>query len=755
MTHAMIASIFAVLLPCMVSCVAEKDVEKNVLPVELDGKTFSGQETAGWPARIFVFEEGECIAIKDIPSLESGASLEVKAGCKISVVACKDMGSFVFSPEEAGSPAETYCLRTADSRTYNTGVRAASKVMKAGEKVFDVPLRPVSSTISVNILNAPAGFDNVLLSIPECTNTYFIDSETLVNQAAPSPGAVMPRPTSRSATVFSPMSPDQPWTPSLKVTVDKKTFTPIVAFERGLGPGIDAQFTFDFARYPADKSYQLTAELLEGTDGSLLAKVEKQCRTVQEVQRFSTNYAVYVERGGDWKKLDAYDVLCSNAAKHGSIWNDWENKRALRDTMAFCVVESDFLAPVRIRVKKLRGTFDRCEVRPSPYGIVPTRVNSSTVEFELPSFDRRKVSVEFDGDRFHNLFIYANRPYADKPSASSAGVKYFGPGFHDAGTLTLTAGQTLFLDYGAYVYGNVITEGDNVTIAGNGILSGQKMKHWGDNLYSWGDFLMCCNKTDNRARNLEIKDITMIDSPGWNMCVRTTDGVVIDGVNMISWELNGDGIDVCSCTDVEIRNCFLRNYDDNITLKCRFIINPITDVSNVTIHDCLIWNDYARGIVIGPEAGETDSGSLHDISVRDCIFLEHGNGANDDLKAAFAIGQGSKGNSNLWAGTDPPAKITKIQASNLIFDKINVKGRAAAIWQYKSNTHPVSMSDITLEDFKILGKEGNYPALCIKTNGAQISRLKVKDLEVNGTKVTSMGSQFTIDFPSNVEHTME
>ena len=165
--------------------------------------------------------------------------------------------------------------------------------------------------------------------------------------------------------------------------------------------------------------------------------------------------------------------------------------------------------------------------------------------------------MEFDSDRQHNLFIYAREPDTEKPAAETPGVIYYGKGEHNAGTIRLKAGQTLYIDHGAKVYANVKTEGSNVTIAGHGILSGEKMVHTGDSMYSWGDFLICCNETRINATNLTIKDITMIDSPGWNLIIPKTDGVLIDGVNMISWELNGDGIDVVSSRNVQIRNCFL------------------------------------------------------------------------------------------------------------------------------------------------------------------------------------------------------
>jgi polygalacturonase len=235
------------------------------------------------------------------------------------------------------------------------------------------------------------------------------------------------------------------------------------------------------------------------------------------------------------------------------------------------------------------------------------------------------------------------------------------------------------------------------------------------------------------------------------MIIPKTDGVTVDGVNMISWELNGDGIDVVSSRNVEICNCFIRTYDDAITLKCRFIVNPISDIYNVNIHDCLIWADYARGIVIGPEAGNINksAGRIHHVTVKDCIFMQHKRGLDDDLRAAFAIGQGSDGQTDLWRGSNPPNTISDITASGLTFDNIDKSGRHVSIWQYSGA--PVTMQNISLSDFKIIDNNANrYPALWIKTNGSYIKDLKINNFTINDTKLTGSSSQLSIDKPANV-----
>jgi hypothetical protein len=140
--------------------------------------------------------------------------------------------------------------------------------------------------------------------------------------------------------------------------------------------------------------------------------------------------------------------------------------------------------------------------------------------------------------------------------------------------------------------------------------------------------------------------------------------------------------------------------------------------------------------------------------VKDCIFLQHKRGLNDDLRAAFAIGQGSDGQTDLWKGSNAPNTISNITASDLTFDNIDKGGRHVAIWQYGGSS--VLMENINFSNFKILDSRSNsYPALNIKTNGSRISGMKVSNFTINGTKMTGSSSQLSIDKPANVSISVE
>lgn len=438
---------------------------------------------------------------------------------------------------------------------------------------------------------------------------------------------------------------------------------------------------------------------------------------------------------GEWKEQLCYDALCSNSVKyHGYIWNDWDNSKALRDTMSFSLIEHDFKSELRLRVYNSRE-FESFVVRPSSYNIVSERVSEHEIELIIPSYDKRKISVEFDNDRYHNLFIIVNTPDENKPNPNDSLVVYFGPGEHQLPVLKLKEGQQLYIDHGAVLFTQIEVEGNNCSIAGHGILSGAKQSHYGTQ-WACGDILIECNKHREEGRkNLSIRDITVIDSPSWTLSVYNMENVDIHNINMINWILNGDGIDVVCSKNVHISDCFLRCYDDCITLKVRHNAKPMSDLENVHIKNCLIWADFARGIVVGPESGNlsVSQGRIHDCSIKDCIFLEHATiEQRDDVRGAFAIHHFK---SPEWNEGEIPT-LSDIKVKNLVFDNLDASSRAIVIATDNSVQNSI-MERIDISDVKIYSNGASleifYPY--DNKNFLKLRRIWLNDKRLNAKKL--------------------
>lgn len=446
-----------------------------------------------------------------------------------------------------------------------------------------------------------------------------------------------------------------------------------------------------------------------------------------------TDYVVEVDRGDGFVPVTVYKALCSDsAAHHPEIWNDWNNSKALRDTMSIALVEcpGDFPLRVRVRVRR-RDAFSDVRIRPTHYGIVPEVVDNHTVEFLVDEYSHRKISVEFDDDRATNLFLICNIPDREKPSLDDLSVIYYGPGEHREGKVVLKQGQTLYVDYGAVLYAAVEIQGSDCRIAGHGIITGAELPHTGTQWAS-GEILIECNKDRSPGRrNLVIEDVTIIDSPSWTVSVYNMSDVRIENINLINWILNGDGIDVVCSRDVLLKDCFLRCYDDCITLKVRHNAKPMSDLEYIRIEGCLIWADFARGVVIGPEAGNetVSSGAIRNCTVSSCIFLEHNTIAQkDDVRGAFAIHQIK---SPEWKEGRPP-QMQSIVAKNLYFDHLRSCSRAIVIAQDENSVPGCVMSDVELS-YICIDDDGTAASVFeAKTFHNRIDGLKLSHLKRNG-----------------------
>lgn len=272
-----------------------------------------------------------------------------------------------------------------------------------------------------------------------------------------------------------------------------------------------------------------------------------------------------------------------------------------------------FKRNVKVRIEP-GFQFDKVEIRPVSYGIEYKKVDGG-IEFELVNASQ-KVSVEFDGDRAENLFLFPDLPDMDKPDKNESNVLYYGPGQHDVGCIVMKSNQTLYLDEGAFVYGHIVGKRiENIKISGRGVLCGARETHSDEKRTQLMNFVHC--------RNVEISGVTLIDSPAWTIRLKNSQDLLVDNVKQISWILNSDGLDICNCRHVRVRNCFFRNYDDCITVKNQALAKM--GCEDILVENCVGWTDCANVFLVGPECGTTReprTNYIRNVTFRNCIVLE-------------------------------------------------------------------------------------------------------------------------------------
>ena len=243
---------------------------------------------------------------------------------------------------------------------------------------------------------------------------------------------------------------------------------------------------------------------------------------------------------------------------------------------------------------------DRVRILPESAGITPQNVSSNAIAFKA---DRPfKVSIERDGRR-SPLLLFADAPERNAPAPDTAGVRHFGPGVHNAGLITLTSGQTLHLASGAVVNGCVKATGDNITICGRGLLTGDSYPRFNGP----GRYLLDIEN----CRDVTVRDVMLSGSFGWTLVFTDCERALIDNVKILcSNMINDDAVDICNSRDVTVRRSFFRAQDDIIAVKGMGKDLSAPSTCDILVEDCTFWTDCANIFRIGYECGTAEMRSI-------------------------------------------------------------------------------------------------------------------------------------------------
>jgi hypothetical protein len=272
------------------------------------------------------------------------------------------------------------------------------------------------------------------------------------------------------------------------------------------------------------------------------------------------------------------------------------------------MVQFDFSGMVELRIKMNNGTVNDVKIRPSAKGIQP-KEDGNIVCFTL---DRpAKLSLEINGDRLHNLHIFANGPEKEVYKEGDPNVMYFGAGMHKPENgkngFVVPSNTVVYLAPGAVVQGKfVCKEVENVRFVGRGFLlepeRGFEITH---------------------SKNIEIDGITVINPTHYTVYGGQTGGLKIRNLKSFSIKGWSDGIDLMSCSDVSISDIFMRNSDDCIAIYTHRW-DFYGDARNYIIKDAVLWADVAHPVNIGLHGNaEGDGETVENLHFRDIDILEH------------------------------------------------------------------------------------------------------------------------------------
>lgn len=336
------------------------------------------------------------------------------------------------------------------------------------------------------------------------------------------------------------------------------------------------------------------------------------------------------------------------------VWPGYE--RPLHQSRVDSFVSFDVGEPGRFETDLPAGVAFS-DVRTRPLSREQARLEDGRLVFDVKGPEQ--FVVEF-GEGRPQLHVFANPPFEFERRPEDL---YFGPGEHEAGLIEPKSGQRICLAEGAVVYGAFLLENvTNVTITGRGILDSSKIRRTHqDGFYlrtlsaeEKADLTDVTSFMCRQCENVRVEGVVFRDSPFWILIVRNAcRKIVFDNVKTVGqWRYNADGIDICGCEDVIVRNSFIRSFDDsfvvrdggissdqgayqparnirceNTILWCDWGYNVKTQltgrrgalIEGITVTNCVFANVQSAGIVIAARPGGPDV-TIRDVTIADIEF---------------------------------------------------------------------------------------------------------------------------------------
>lgn len=293
--------------------------------------------------------------------------------------------------------------------------------------------------------------------------------------------------------------------------------------------------------------------------------------------------------GGDWKDLPEYLIKVDEVR---------ETKHTVENSsMSYF----DFSGEVEVAVTSNKGAIQTARIRPLSYGI-QTKIEGNTLTFKLAQ--ARNLSVEVNGDIFHNLQLFANPVDDFITDKKDTNLIYFGPGIHqiEGGKLKVPSGKTVYLEGGAVLMGQILFEGvHDARLLGRGVI---------DHSVKMGVRIA-------NSRNITVEGIfcTQCATGG-------SDSVIIRNVKSVSYFGWGDGMNVFASNNVLFDGVFCRNSDDCTTVYATRM--GFTGGSrNITMKNSTLWADVAHPILIGTHGNTPNPDLIENIRYSNLDILDH------------------------------------------------------------------------------------------------------------------------------------
>lgn len=415
-------------------------------------------------------------------------------------------------------------------------------------------------------------------------------------------------------------------------------------------------------------------------------------------------FSVEVRQGsGQWLPVDVYPVKVDRVDDKG------------HNVEVASMAYFDFDGTVDVRVISNEERVKSARVRPLSCKIASNCVGD-TVTFSLSH--PRNLSVEINGDIFHNLHLFANPIDKFRPSdkeikralkkKKGGNLIYFAPGVHRLpnDTLLVPSGTTVYIDGGARVYGNIFTEGvHDVNIFGRGEVHPDGR--------GAGVQIRC-------SKNVKVDGIVVSQLP-----IGQCDLVELTNVKSISYYGWGDGMDVFSSSNVILDGVFCRNSDDCVAVYAS-TQGYKGGSNNVLVKNATLWADVAHPINVGGHGDPNGMDTVQNITFRNIDILDQAE-KQIDYQGCLAINPGDN-----------------TLVCNITFENIQIEDfRNGQLVNFRISYNPKycvstgrGVRNVLVKDVVYNGTGANLSIIAGYDENHKISDVRFVNLVINDRKIT-------------------
>ena len=303
-------------------------------------------------------------------------------------------------------------------------------------------------------------------------------------------------------------------------------------------------------------------------------------------------------------------------------WPGYQRPVEQSELAAFVCFEANESVVMEVQCDKV---FEKATIRPLSRN-VSVRVNGSNVTFTLDKPGQYVLELDDEHGALH-IFVNDVTEYEDSQKATY----YFGPGVHFPGLVKLNSNESVYVDRGAIVYGSIYGERvSNIRIFGHGIIDGSYEERIVEHCYK---SYTKGNIKFYDSEDISIDGVILRNSAIWSLNLFHCVNVDVNNVKIVGqWRYNTDGMDICNCQNVHIKNSFIRAFADVISIKSIPEYKDIP-VKNIIIQNCIMWCGWGRNAELGIE---TISPEFVDISFIDCDLIHSSASCMDIQNGGFA-----------------------------------------------------------------------------------------------------------------------